>query len=251
MGASASADFYQYLVRLSQSLYHAEQDHEFPPMMLYNLPLCGFDETGFQDIQDVKRQLIAGVQRLESAGSDFVVIPCNTVHLFADEMQSALSIPLVNILDAVADSVKSHDISHIGILCSESTKQYQLYEKAFHIRGIKTSSSTDDEQRAINQVIARVMSGTQGINETLTLSAIIDRYAREGAEAVCIGCTELPLALSNYKSEVLLFNSTSLLAEAALRVAYRTEPFIVADLDKEKSDEWHNKPPEEVLLRSK
>ncbi|MEI6597728.1 MAG: hypothetical protein WCL22_01665 [bacterium] len=79
MGPAASANFYQRIVEIAQHDFGAVQDTDFPPMFLYNLPLSGFDETGFVDAEEVKKQLISGVKKLEAIGSDFIVIhaiPC-------------------------------------------------------------------------------------------------------------------------------------------------------------------------------
>ena len=65
----------QKIVSLAQEKYQAKQDYDYPPMIIYNLPLNGFDETGFTDPKLVKEQLILGVKKLEQAGSD-LIDPC-------------------------------------------------------------------------------------------------------------------------------------------------------------------------------
>jgi len=220
MGAAASADFYQYLVRLSQTKYHAEQDHDFPEMFIYNLSMTGFDETGFVDPESVKNQLIAGVKKLEAAGSDFIVIPCNTVHHFFVEMQAAVYIPILNIVDVVADVAKQQGYARVGLLNSQSTRLYRLYETALAKEGIEVFSTTDSEQHEVGRVISHAIAGTQGEEDKTLLKKIIHRYSEQGAQAVVIGCTELPLAISQENTDTPLLNSTKLLAEEALRFAY-------------------------------
>jgi aspartate racemase len=131
MGAAASADFYQSLVKIAQKKYGAENDDDFPAIWIYNLPITGFDETGFVDEESVKQQLITSVKKLESAGSDFIVIPCNTVHYFYKEMSESIKIPIISILEATALAVKKAGFKKVGLLNSQSTKNYHLYENIF------------------------------------------------------------------------------------------------------------------------
>ncbi len=220
MGAAASADFYTRLVDLAQHHYKAEQDHDFPAMFLYNLPLVGFDETGFVDVEQVKNQLVAAVQKLEQMGSDFIVIPCNTVHYLYADMQQAVSIPILSIVQVVANAVEEAGLQTVGLLGSESTKKYRLYEDILGGKSVATVGTTDTEQVQVNEVILKVISDSHTTKETQTLVSIISRYKAEGAQGVVVGCTELPLAIAQKDTDMPLFDSTQLLAEEALRVAY-------------------------------
>lgn len=220
MGPAASADFYEQIVDIAQRDYRATDDTDFPPMFIYNLPLEGFDETGFVNPEAVKEQLIAGVKKLEAAGSDFVTIPCNPVHHFEKEMQKAMTIPLLSIIEVTTNAVVERGFKKVGVLNSQSTRQYKLYDNSLTKRGVGVIGATEGEQKEINHVVHHVMGGTQGPDDIDTLRAIITRFVSEGAEAVVLGCTELPLAISQHDIDIPLLNSTALLAQAALRKAY-------------------------------
>lgn len=220
MGPATSADFYRRVIEIAQRDYHAEQDTDFPPMFIYNMPLAGFDETGSIDDEHIRAQLIVGVQKIEKAGSDFIVIPCNTVHAFYDDMQVSVHIPIINILDVTVKSVEQNGYQKVGLMSSESTRKYHLYENAFTKQGIAVVLATDREQKEINRVILHVMAGRQGKEDISRLRSIVSRFAREGAQAIILGCTELPLAISPEDMVLPLFSSTALLADAAVRYSY-------------------------------
>ncbi|MBU6323188.1 amino acid racemase [Patescibacteria group bacterium] len=222
MGAAASADFYQRLVELAQKEFGAVRDSDFPPMLIYNLSIRDFDETGVVDADSVIAQLVAGVRTLESAGADFFVVPCNTVHRFAKEMSDAVSIPLVSIIDATADAVQDDGLRKVGILSSQTTRNESLYEKALASRGIAVLHADDAEQAKINEVIAHVMRGTNGAEDVAALAAIANRFKAEGAEGVALGCTELPLAITQKDAALPLYGSTEILARAALKYSLGT-----------------------------
>lgn len=220
MGAAASADFYMRVVNIAQKKYQAEADDDFPPMWIYNLPVTGFDETGFVEPESVKNQMITAVDRLAKAGSDFVVIPCNTAHFFYKEMQATIPIPILSILEVTVKAVQDVGFSKVGLLNSQSTKHFHLYEDIFSKNNIDTLSTTDEEQQRVSQVIGHVISGTQGYNDIEQLNNIVRRFAQAGMEAVILGCTELPLAFSQKDCDLPLFNTTELLAGAALSSSY-------------------------------
>ena len=220
IGPAASADFYRKLVDIAQREYGAEQDTDFPAMHIYNLPLSGFDETGFVDPDAVREQLVRAVRILESSGSDFIVIACNTVHAFYADMQAAVQIPIVSIVDAVIDEAKKDSFRSVCVLSSESTRKYKLYENALNKAGINGIVATDQEQYSLNKIIHRVMGGLQGTEDVELLRGIVKRHEKEGAEAIVLGCTELPLAISQGDIHLPLLSSTDILAHTALARAY-------------------------------
>lgn len=221
MGPSASVSVYGKIIDLAQEVYGAEQDTDYPPMMIYNLPLAGFDETGFVDVELVRKQLVGGVKRLEDAGSDFIIIACNTVHYFYDDMQKAVNIPIINLLGKAVARANESGFKKIGLLSSESTKKLNLYEDIAKKNDIEIIVTTNEEQELTNDVILSVMSGIEGEKEISILKKIIDRMASEGAEAIVLGCTELPIALNEKDIAPLpLFDTISIAAEEVLKNAY-------------------------------
>lgn len=216
MGAAASADFYVQLVSIAQKKYKAKADDDFPPIWIYNLPVTDFDETGFADPESVKNQMINANKNLAAAGSDFIVIPCHTAHYFLREMQASTPIPILSILDVTAGAVAKAGFSKVGLLNSQSTKVFNLYEQIFKKSHIEAFSTTDLEQIQVNKIIGSVISGLQGKKGVKQLISIVHRYKKIGAQAIVLGCTELPLAFSQKDCELPLFNSTALLADAAL-----------------------------------
>lgn len=219
MGAAASVDLYDRIVREAQEAHGASDDTDFPPMFIYNLPLRDFDETGITDMESVRTQLVAGVKKLAGAGSDFIVIACNTVHACIDAMREATDVPIVSILDVVADAAVANGYKKIGLTSSASTRATGIYEAAIAARGLELLLPTDEEQQKLNAIIGRVIGQTHGEADAKALATIAERLAADGAEAVILGCTELPLAITEKDTAVPLMSSTHLLAQAALKEA--------------------------------
>lgn len=219
MGPLASANLYYKIIKIAQKKYGAEQDGDFPPMIIYNLPLIGFDETGFVKPELVKKQLANAVKKLEQAGSNFVVMACNTVHYFINELQKKIKIPILNIVKETAKQAKIGGFKTVGLLTSETAWKLKLYQKELKKHNIKSIAVETFQQKIINKIILRVMAERQNKNDTKILKKIIGSLCQKGAKGIIVGCTELPLAIKQKDVEVKLFDTTKIMAELALKYA--------------------------------
>lgn len=216
MGPEASVNLYAGLVKYAQKGYGAVQDNDYPPVILYSIPLEGFDETGIVDTMLVKTQLIEGVKKLESAGCDLVILGCNTVHVFYHDLQASIKIPILNIVAETKARVLRQGFKKVGLFASETTVNTKLYQENFAKSGISVFSPNKAQQKVITTVIEHVMGGRQGPSDTAALKSIASDYVKKGAEAIIVGCTEIPLAIGQEQFEVPLFDTTSIIVQAAV-----------------------------------
>ncbi|MGM5487487.1 MAG: aspartate/glutamate racemase family protein [Nanobdellota archaeon] len=196
MGPSASCEFYSRIIQDCQKR-GAVQDTDFPPMILYSLPLQGFDETGIVDKKMVLKQLIQGIRTLESAGCDFITIPCNTVHVFMTELRKNSSIPILSIVEETKKKVKHPSIA-IG---SKTTMGLDIYQM-----------ETVNDQDSITQLILEVMSSQVRSETKQRVLTLI----RDTGKDVVLACTELPLAITQADLNIKVYDTLQILAEAAV-----------------------------------
>ncbi len=216
MGPLASADLYLKIIKYSQQKYNAIQDSDYPPIIIMSLAMFGFNETGIVDEDLVKNQLVGGVKKLEAAGADFVIIACNTVHTFYKQMQLAVKIPILNIVEETKKKVIEAGFKEVGLFSSESTNKLGLYQNSFEQCGINVISADNSQQKLLNNVIENVMGGKQGEGDVKVLKIISDEYLKQGAEAIVMGCTEISLAISQSQINIKLFDTTQIIAESAV-----------------------------------
>lgn len=209
MGPQATSEFYSKLIKICQK-NGAVQDTDYPQIVMNSLPLEGFDETGIVDEILVLNQLKKGIDTLVKAGSDFIVIPCNTVHYFIEDMRKHSPIPILSILEETAKQVNSTE--HIGLLASETTLKMKLYQKVLDDKNIKFVVPTKFESEKITNAILLVMAGKTNGKTVLNL---IEKMKNGGADKIIIGCTELPLLLENKKIPGVL-NTIDILADATI-----------------------------------
>jgi len=174
--------------------------------------------------------LVAGCRGLEKAGADFIIIPCVTVHFFLPQIQAGSPLPVLSIIDAVADVIQRdfHETKTVGLLGTVATVESGLFQKRLARETIDTLVPDSAQQSKIVAAIKDIKdtrpSRTQSeITNDLVEAArsLIDRKP-DAADAIIAGCTEIPLALGQEHLPVPYFDSLTILARAAIRFAGRT-----------------------------
>jgi len=143
------------------------------------------------------------------------------VHFFYKEMQSAVKIPILNVIEETKKRILELGLKKVGLLSSESTNKLGLYSNNFRKSGIEVISANESEQKLLNNVIENVMGGTQGIKDVKILNKISANYIKNGAQAIVVGCTEIPLAIDQSQIDTKIFDTTQVLAEAAVDLSFK------------------------------
>ena len=167
---------------------------------------------------DATALMIDAAQRLERGGADFFLICTNTMHRMADEVQSAVGIPLLHIADPTAERIKAQGIKRVGLLGTAFTMEQDFYKGRLQQRfGLDVLVPEADDRAAVHRIIyEELVQGRVEPASRTAYRAVIDRLIARGAEAVILGCTEIMLLVRPEDSPVPLFDTTALHAEAAV-----------------------------------
>ena len=217
MGPLATVDLMRKLVELTPAM--RDQDHV--PVVVVSDPRVP-DRVGpalGQPSASPLPAMQAGIAALERAGAECVAIACNTAHYWYDEMQSATRLPILHIVDAVAQELRDRvGTGPVGLLATEATHATRLYHDRLAQHGFECLQSTADEQRSlVNETITFVKRNQSDQAAPLLLQAI-EQLRSRGARAVVLACTELPVALScaAAPSQPVIVDATAALASACL-----------------------------------
>ena len=142
-----------------------------------------------------------------------IVVACNTVHEFFDEMQQSVSIPMLSIVDETVRAVVMDDVKRVLVLGTPFTLQNKLYQNKLKRAGVKAKVPTKTDQKRLFEVILSVLNYGPTQKSQDELLSIINVYKR-GVDGVILGCTELPLALRNVRMEIRTFDTLQILADA-------------------------------------
>ncbi len=223
MGPEATANLYEEIVRLTP----AKKDQDHIPTLIFSFPQVP-DRTAAIKNRDrsIVPYLAEGATRLEKAGASFLVIPCNTAHYFHADIQAAVSIPVLHMIRETAQAVVARHpgCKRVGLLATDGTISTGLYEKEFRARGIALVYPEAALQRdCVMKAVYGIKAGVdRQVSEDLLFKAGRD-VERKGAQAIVLGCTEIPLAFNPKRASVPVVNATRVLAEAAIREFFRVK----------------------------
>ncbi|MCH8067529.1 MAG: amino acid racemase [Nanoarchaeota archaeon] len=214
MGPEATSELYMRIVRFLQEK-GAKYDADFPPIYVYSLPLPDVVEN-VESEDVVVSMLVGAVKKLENFGVSFIAIPCNSVFSYFEQMQNAVSVPIINIMDETAKKANEKRYKKVGLLGTKLTIKQKLFEKSLENYNIGVLNPTMMQQEDITKIIMNILSGKKLAEDKSKLKSIIKYLQGEGAEAVILGCTELPLILSQSDADIELLDTIGVIAKSAL-----------------------------------
>ena len=218
MSPPSTEMYYNYLWRTYTQRFG---NHGYPQVIIFSVTMQDYRDYLEQERWDAIGQGLAKVaQTLEAAGSDFLIIATNTMHLVYDQIQAGVKIPVLSMLDAVAEAIQSRGMSTVGLLGTKFTMEQPLYTKPLGEKGITVLVPDSDDRATVNTVLFSEL-GTGLIREESRAKfvEIAQALVARGAEGVILGCTEIPLLINEAHVDIPVFDTTRIHAEAALRYA--------------------------------
>lgn len=163
-----------------------------------------------EDWNTLTKILINSAQKLETAGADYIAIATNTMHLMAPEVQKNISIPLIHISQATGNYIKNNNMNTVLLIGTRYTMTKPFYkDKLKNEFGINVILPSLSEQKIINDIIYdELCKGLIKENSKQKLLGIISEHKKEGAQAVILGCTELPNIVKT--AEIPVINTTKI-----------------------------------------
>ena len=158
---------------------------------------------------------------LERAGVDLLVLPCNTAHHYARQVEAATTIPLLSIVETTARvAVAEAGGAPVAVFATEGNIHARVYQEAIEAAGGTALVPARSLQEDINRLIyEQVKAGTPVDLELF--DSCIDRALQQGAGNVVLGCTELSVAYDQhgYRGDARLVDSLTELARITVRRA--------------------------------
>ena len=193
-GPESTIDYY----RLLTAQYREKADGASPLVIINSVDLKRMIAWMAADELDKVTDYLAGqFEKLQRAGVDFAALTANTPHIVFDELQQRTSLPLVSIVEAACDRVKSLGIKRVALFGTRYTMQAPFYPKVFSRTDVRLVMPNEEEQAYIHEKYFGELLKDTFLPETRArFLAIADEMkAREGIEAVILGGTEIPLLL--------------------------------------------------------
>ena len=193
---------------------------------------CILHSVDFEDIANLQHQgkweeltklMIDFAQKLERAGADLIVICTNTMHKMAEEIQNNINIPLLHIADVTAEKIIEKGLSKLGLLGTEFTMEEDFYKKRLKERySLDVIIPSDSDRKIIDNIIYNELClGVKKESSKEKFKEVIKKLISDGADGLILGCTEIPLLISQKDVEAPLFDTTTIHSKAAVEFALK------------------------------
>lgn len=187
-------------------------------IVLYSVDFAEIEKLQHEDNWPELCQLMSeAAQKLEKAGADIILLCTNTMHLCADSITQNISVPFLHIAEAAGQKISSQKISKVGLLGTRFTMEKDFYKIVLSQKfGIEVIVSEKPERELVHRIIYEELVHGKIKNESRKkVKSIIQHLQEKGAEGVILGCTEIPLLISQKDVEIPVFDTTKIHAEKA------------------------------------
>ncbi len=213
MGPRSTSTFLELVLDQCQIQCDAKYDIDYPPIMIYSLPTPFYLDRPINH-EEMKKTIITGLKHLESTGVSCIAMPCNSAHIYFNELEKSLNVPLLNIVDETTKKIGSN--RKTTIFATESTFDSNLYQK-----GILNSNNQfifkSNWQKRINIIIQMIKEK----KETTEINTYWDELVKDAIKVevddIIIACTDLSILKNRFKDQVNFIDSSKALAESLVK----------------------------------
>ncbi|EKD99590.1 MAG: hypothetical protein ACD_22C00226G0002 [uncultured bacterium] len=219
VGPQATQFIYGKIIDLSQSKYGAKNNDDYPQILIESVPVPDFISDTSR-IEEAKEMLIKSVQSLTNAGATRLCIGSNTVHILLEELKKITEVEFISMIELVAKKCVKHGFNKVGLLGTPVLVKSGLYEQELKNSGVELVLPTEDEIEIADSIIRDVLAGQKAFDKKHEyIGALNDLFSR-GAQAIVLGCTELPLAINYEALGNRTISSDEVLAEGIVDYYY-------------------------------
>ncbi|HEY8023141.1 MAG TPA: aspartate/glutamate racemase family protein [Burkholderiaceae bacterium] len=170
------------------------------------------------------RLLADAARSVQAGGADLILICTNTMHKLIDDVERAVRIPVLHVVDALAAQLKSNGVGKVGLLGTRFTMEQDFYRARIESHGISVIVPALTDRNAVHRVIyEELCQGLVKDASRLAYRDIMGRLIDEGAEAIVLGCTEIAMLVGAQDASVPLYDTTEIHARAAVDFALRAD----------------------------
>lgn len=212
MGPQATIDLYQKITQLSP----AEKDQDHLHIIIdSNAKIPDRSAHLLQQGPSPLPELLKSAKLLEKSGADAIIIACNTAHAFLEPIKAQIKIPILSIVDACLEALKTKNAKRLLLLATKGTYHAKIYQKLnTHYTLLEP---TDDDKNTLMQLIYDGAKKGQIKTNAKPLEALIKHY---NADISLLSCTELPLFLPYFQEKQNILDASAALAQYAINFAY-------------------------------
>jgi aspartate racemase len=195
--------------------------HDHPEVSMHTHSLAEYMKCVYGgDWQGVAELMLSSANKLAKMGAEFLICPDNTIHQALPYVEPRSPLPWLHIVEVIAAQAVQRGFRRLGLTGTRWLVESEVYPEKLKARGLDYVRPDATEREEINRIIMdELVCGVFKAEAVAYFQGVIGRMKEQGCDAVVLGCTEIPLIMSDSNSPLPTLDSTRLLARAALRRA--------------------------------
>lgn len=193
--------------------------HAHPEVSMHTHPLAAYMECIYRDDwPGVGELMLSSAGKLANCGAEFLICPDNTIHQALPYIESRSPLPWLHIAEVVAAQAVDRGFRRLGLTGTRYLVESEVYPEKLAARALEYVRPNSSACAEINRIIfEELVYGVFKAESISYFQRVIAELKEEGCDAVVLGCTEIPLIITDTNSPLPTLDSTRLLARAALR----------------------------------
>jgi len=197
--------------------------HDHPEVSMHTHSLAGYMKCiDRDDWRGVGELMLSSAGKLEKSGADFLICPDNTCHQAMRFVEPVSPLPWLHIAKVVAAQAVERGFRRVGLTGTRWLVDSDVYPENLTARAVDYLRPSATERDEISRIIMdELVYGVFKPEAVAYFQRVIAKMKEQGCDAIVLGCTEIPLIITDENSSLPTLDSTRLLARAALRHAVR------------------------------
>ena len=209
IGPESTGEFYLKLIAELQKSGKIKDNSDFPQIVINSIPAP--ELVGDEITKEMIKPYHEGLAELDKMNVDFIVMVCNTIHLYLDELQKGIETPIINLPEKVVNKLKKEKVKRVLTIATPSTIKKGLYQDD----SFKTIAPSKQELSMIGDAIFEFNKGNNKKKQTQKVREIVKTYLEREVDYVILGCTELAVMLG--KEDFPALNPMDILVEVVIK----------------------------------
>ncbi len=216
IGPASTVDYYTEIIAAFNTKY---TELAYPEIIVFSANLNELMKfIVAKDWNKLSEWLLRKIASVHRAGAEFAAIASNTPHIVFNEIKSKSPIPLLSIVEATCKQSQKMGLKNVGLMGTKLTMDAEFYKSPFISKGISVVVPSEEDQQLIHhKLFSEIELGIFKDSTREELLAIAKKMVEEkGIDSLILGCTELPLILTDSKFGIPFLNTTAIHCESII-----------------------------------
>ena len=219
IGWASTAEYYRILNELTVARMG---DAHSARIAMISMDQFDFTSRAAQDTPEAIHQfLIQQAARLQACGAEPFLLCANGAHRFVPAVLPSIGVPFISIVNETSKRVQGAGIHTVGLLGVKQTMAGTFYHESLAAHGVEVLTPGHDDQELLHDIIyAELVQNRVTPESKKIILRIINDLVQRGASGIILGCTEIPLIITQDDVTVPVFNTTRIHCEAAIAFSF-------------------------------